>query len=296
MKSSKELSKFVGLVIFLMIADICTAEYKPWDDLSGDNWIQFLGVNVPNIYPVNAADAADVQASYPISFVQGAYDPQKDIYKARGMNALRFFNGGSIDGHFVSSAKSGSFVIGNTGDSNLFSDILILVAIGTDNLDENFSMTLNLAGNAPYTLDASDFVYYDNPAGRPSGFYSMTNPDHEPVSYAFETGMVTVYGVSGLSGLDHVIDKNNPYPYNTITIEYSFSDVPAPVVFSVYGYVATDPEPTIYHTNRSSIDVNNKSKQVSTFAVTVDGDINGDLKVDLVDLAMLAGNWLTGAE
>jgi len=98
--------------------------------------------------------------------------------------------------------------------------------------------------------------------------------------------MVTVYGVSGVTGLDVL--------GGTITIDYSFDYVPASVLFSVYGYVATDPEPTIYHTNRAFIDTNNPSKKVSTFAVTVDGDLNGDLKVDFLDFAIMSENWLLG--
>ncbi len=98
--------------------------------------------------------------------------------------------------------------------------------------------------------------------------------------------MISVYGVSGVTGLKPLGD--------TVTIEYSFDYIPAPVVFSVYGYVATDPVPTIYHTNRAFIDTNNTSKKVSTFAVTLDGDLNGDLKVDFVDFAIMSENWLVG--
>lgn len=204
-----------------------------------------------------------------------------------------------MNGHFVSRNKSGSFVIANTGDACDYTDILLLIAIDADSLASDFSMTINLAGHVTYTLDAADFVYYDQPGGRPSGFYSTTTPSVEPISYAFDTGMVTVYGVSGLSELNRlekVIDKKNPYPYNTITIEYSLSDVPAPVVFSIYGYQSDSVSQDIYHTNRGSIDVNNASKKVSTFAVTVEGDVNGDLKVNLEDLAIMAGNWLLGVD
>ena len=38
----------------------------------------------------------------------------------------------------------------------------------------------------------------------------------------------------------------------------------------------------------------NTKKKISTFAVTVDGDLNGDLKVNLADLAILSRNWLIG--
>jgi hypothetical protein len=154
-------------------------------------------------------------------------------------------------------------------------------------------MTVNLAGQIPYTLDTNDFVYYDNAYGRPSGFYSVTDPDVEPISYAFDTAMVTIYGVSGVTGLNPAAQKDT-YPFDTITIEYSFNYIPASVVFSVYGYVGTDPIPTIYHTNRALIDNNDPSNSISTFAVTVEGDLNGDLKVDFLDFAIMGENWLKG--
>jgi len=268
----------------LVVREACpasAADYLPWDELSEDCWIQFLGGNDPNMYPVNAADDADIEASYPISFVQAA-----PANKARGMNALKFVHGGLMEGHLVSKDKSSSFKITNTGDSNFFTDILLLVSIGANSLDADFSMTLNLAGQAPYSLDVNDFVYYDNQYGRPSGFYSITDPNVEPISYAFETAMVTVYGISGVTQLDPL--------GGAVTVEYSFDYVPAPVVFSIYGFVADDPEPTIYHTNRAFTDNNNASKKVSTFAVTVDGDLNGDLRVDFADFAMMSENWLVG--
>jgi hypothetical protein len=272
------------LLIFFSVQVVCPSiavDYIPWDELSEDSWIQFLGDGDPNMYPVNAADDSDVEASYPISFVQAA-----SRNKARGMNAMKFVHGGTMEGHLVSRDKAGSFQIINTGDSNVFTDILLLIAVDADDLASAFSMTVNLAGEDPYVLDANDFVYYDGQYGRPSGFYSITDPNNEPISYAFETAMVTVYGISGVTGLDVL--------GGTITVDYSFDYVPAPVVFSVYGYVDDDPEPTIYHTNRAFIDSNNPSKQVSTFAVTVDGDLNGDLKVDFADFATMSENWLTG--
>lgn len=268
---------FTNQVVFPGIA----GGYIPWDDLSEDSWIQFLGDGDPNMYPVNAADDSDIEASYPISFVQAA-----NGNKARGMNALKFVHGGTMEGHRVSRDKAGSFEIINTGDSNVFTDILLLIAVDADSLASDFSMTVNLAGQDPYVLDANDFAYYDGQYGRPSGFYSITDPNNEPISYAFDTGMVTVYGISGVTGLDIL--------GGTIRVDYSFDYVPAPVVFGIYGYVADDPEPTIYHTNRAFIDANNKSKEVSTFAVTVDGDVNGDLKVDFADFAKMSDNWLTG--
>ena len=284
MMSSFKRTVLLICVVFLaqMACPASAADYIPWDELSEDSWMQFLGGSDPNMYPVNAADAIDIEASYPISFVQAASGN-----KARGMNALKFIHGGLMEGHMVSKDKAGSFKITNTGDSNTFTDILLLIAINTDNLNSDFSMTVNLAQQETYKLDPNDFVFYNHQSGRPSGFYSITDPNIEPISYAFDTAMVTVYGISGVTTLDPLI--------GTITIDYSFDYVPAPVVFSVYGYVSDDPEPTIYHTNRAFIDANNTKKEVSTFAVTVDGDLNGDLKVDCSDFVIMAENWLIGA-
>ena len=282
MRSLKRCALLVCFVLVVLLAcPVRGAEYIPWDELSADCWIQSLGDGDPNMYPVNSADDGDIEESYRVSFVQEASG-----HKARGMNALKFIHGGLMEGHLVSEDKAGSFNIINTGDSNTFTDILLLIAIDADSLDPDFSMIVNLAGETPYQLDSDSFVLYDNQYGRPSGFYSTTDPDGEPISYAFDTAMVTVYGVSGVTNLVPVV--------GTITIDYAFDYVPAPVVFSVYGYVGTDPTPTIYHTNRGFVDVNNPSKKVSTFAVTVDGDLNGDLRVDLIDFAMFCENWLVG--
>ena len=222
--------------VFQMACPVSAAGYIPWDELSENSWIQFLDGNDPNMYPINAADDGDIEASYPISFVQAATGN-----KARGMNALKFIHGGLMEGHLVSNDKAGSFKITNTGVNNVFTNILLLITVDANGLDTDFSMTVNLAGQTPYVLDVNDFVYYDSQYGRPSGFYSITDPNVEPISYAFETAMVTVYGISGVTSLGPL--------GGTITVDYSFDYVPAPVVFSVYGYVSTDPEPTIYHTN-----------------------------------------------
>jgi hypothetical protein len=281
------------ICIVFIIQKVCPASavgYIPWDELSKDSWIQFLGGNDPNMYPVNAADNNDVETLYPISFLQ-----VDSNIKARGMNALKFIHGGLMEGHLVSKDKAGKFIVTNTGNSNFFSDILLLIAINANSLTSDFLMTINLAGQTPYVLDANDFVYYDNQYGRPSGFYAVTDPNVEPISYAFDTAMVTVYGVSGLTALEPT-DPLHPEYENKMTVEYSFDYVPAPVVFSVYGYVSNVDDPSIYHTNRAFIDTRNPSKKISTFAVTVDGDLNGDLKVDFLDFAVMSKNWLVGAK
>ncbi len=159
-------------LIFGLIRPTSASDYILWDKLSEDSWIDFFDGNNPNIYPVNAADNNDINGAYPIAFVQAA-----NGNKARGMNALKFIHGGLMEGHLVSRDKAGSFKITNTGDSNILTDILLLVAIGTESLESNFSMTINLKGQVSYVLDVNDFVYYDNQYGRPSGFYSITDPN-----------------------------------------------------------------------------------------------------------------------
>jgi len=192
----------------------------------------------------------------------------------------------------VSTEKVGSFVIANTGDENFFTDILLLIAIDADNLPDDFNMTINLQGQPPFDVNDTDFVYYDDPYGRPSGFHSVTDPNVEPISYAFDTGMVCIYGVSGLDALEPTVADHPEYE-NRMTVEYSFDYLPAAVVFSVYGYVAGDQDPTIYHTNRGSMDLNNPTKIVSTFAVTAKGDLDFDLDVDPNDFSIMSMNWYT---
>jgi hypothetical protein len=275
-----------GLLLLLAVLHPAVAgAYKPWDELTRDSWIDFFDSDDPNIYPANAADSADVASSYPLSFSQAGGGN-----KAKGMNALIFIHGGERDGHLVSTDHRGSFKIGNSGDHNVFTDVLIVVAIDAVRLNDGFSLSLNMEGRPPYRLGPEHFAYYDSPLGRPSGYYSATDPNREGLTYVFETGMVTVYGVAGLSaGLA---------PGQDLTIEYAFDRLPGPAVFSAYGFVGTDPQPTIYHTNRALPDNNDPGglkNKVSTFAVTVHSDLNRDLRVDLLDFAILAENWLTGA-
>ena len=281
MKMFGKMMLLIGIVFIACSTDRSVASnYIAWDELTEDCWIDFFdGVN-PRIYPANAQDASDIDISYPMAFSQaGGGD------KAKGMNALKFVHGGRTEGNMVSSDLSGSFGIKNSGDSNTFTAILIAIAINTGSLDEDFTMQMNLQGQEPYTLDANDFCYYDNPYGRPSGYYSVTDPNNEPLAYAFDKGMVTVYGLSGMSSLG--VEES-------INIDYAFDYLPGPAVFSVYGFIGTDPEPTIYHTNKAFLDTNDpggKKNKISTFAVTVKGDLNGDLVVDINDLAIMVDNW-----
>jgi len=209
------------------------------------------------------------------------------------MNALKFIHGGKMEEHLVSKDKAGTFKITNTGDKYYFTDILLLIAIDTDFLEDDFAMTINLEDQPPYDVNDSDFVYFDETNRRLSGFHSVTEPAFEPISYAFDSAMVCVYGVSGLDMLEPTL-PDDPNTENVMTLEYSFHYVPAPVVFSVYAYDAGVDYPSVSHTNRAFLDPNNKSKKVSTFAVTLPGDLDNDLDVDPNDFAIMSRNWLIG--
>ena len=135
-----------------------------------------------------------------------------------------------------------------------FKDLLVLVAIEANSLPGDFSFTL-----AGRTFDPNaDFGFYDaagNDTGRPTGYYSVTNPKGEPVAYDSSAGMVTIMDLSGLS-----LTSANP-----LTINYAFTDLPAKAVFSVYGEVTG--KNYIYHTNRGLLDLNDGTSVVSTFEV-----------------------------
>jgi hypothetical protein len=98
--------------------------------------------------------------------------------------------------------------------------------------------------------------------------------------------MVTVYAVEELAAMQQ---------NHSVSISYSFKNLPGPAVFSAYGHIGTDPLASIYHTNRSFVDNNDgKVNPVSTFAVTVPGDVNKDLRVDIDDIAALLEYWMIG--
>lgn len=286
MKMFRQMMLLISLVLITGSAGRSVANnYIAWDELTEDCWIDFFDGVDPHIYPANAQDAIDIDFSYPIAFSQaGGGD------KAKGMNALKFVHGGRTEGNLVSSDLIGSFGIKNTGDHNIFTTILAVVAIKAKSLEDDFFMNLNIQGQEPYTLDVNDFCYYDSPYGRPSGYYSVTDPNVEPLAYAFDNGMVTVYGLSGMPPLA---------PGDTVNIDYAFDYLTGPAIFSIYGFVGNDPEPTIYHTNKAFLDNNDpdgKKNTISAFAVTVKGDLNGDLVVDISDLVILVDNWTIGEE
>jgi len=283
---------FVILLAVMGVCACCAAgTYAPWDTLSEASWIDFpYNEKVLNMYPVNEGGAG-IAASYPVAFSPAGGDD-----KARGMNALQFGHGGETTGRMVSADAAGTFEVLNTGNHNVFADILILVAIDTGSVSTaaDMGLSLNLAGEMPYVFEPNGMAVCDAGFGRPSGYYYTTYPDDphstdpsgEPVAYAFDKAVISVWAVEGVSQLA---------PAEALTIEYRIENLSCPVVFSVYGYVGTDPLASIYHTNRAFVDANDsKRNPVSTFAVTIAGDLNRDLQVDLADLALLAGQWLKG--
>jgi hypothetical protein len=251
-----------GLSVVLAAA-VCPAWAsftKPWDDLvttPSANWIDPCSVNM---YVANNANA------YRVMFSTARPDGG-----ARGMNSLRFVD--ATNAHHVSSAMTGSVDVLATGGVP-FSGVLVLVAIDVASLPTGFGLTIN-----GYTCDPqADFCYYDgaaHDAGRPSGYYPAgTNPASEPLAYNFASGMVTVLAFTG------VLDSTHPF-----TLNYSFADLPAPAVLSVYGW--PDGGTEIYHTNRGLLD-NSVASTISTFEVLPKpGDANGDGVVDAADYIIL---------
>ena len=291
MRSVTSLIMLIGL--FTLATGNLAGAYVPWDELTEASWIDFGDVTVwPDMYPVNAGRAG-VAESYALAF-----SPAGGGNKAKGMNAIKFRHAGQMTGHMVSSDQAGTFEIVNTGKNNIFTDLLLLVAInaGPESLGDDFEMTVHPNTAEAFVLDPNHFAHYDNQFGRPSGYYftndpadpHSTDPSGEPIAYAFDTAMVTVYAIEGLAPMQQ--DQS-------VSINYRFRNLPGPAVFSAYGYIGTDPLASIYHTNRTFVDGNDdKSNPVSTFAVTVPGDINNDLRVDLADIAALAENWMVGTE
>lgn len=144
------------------------ATFVPWEPLVGDNWICFdPGEPKLMVHTVNGGDCAV------------GFDQAKGDDSARGMNALQFSYAGASTGHLASAELQGSFQVRNAG-SKTFADLLLLVAIDAERLPKSFTFSLGLHGGKPYVFDTlTDLGYYDPKgcdAGRPSGYYSATDP------------------------------------------------------------------------------------------------------------------------
>ena len=234
----------VTTIVLLIAAGWAQGVYQPWDALIEDSWVFGHSTPSPRMYAVNSSVAYRV-----------AFSPKKRNGGARGVNGLRFFAEGAD--HHVTGDMAGSFTVKTMGTED-YSAILMLVAIDTDTLPDEFALTL--AGHAvdPH----QEFVYYDPVSydtGRPAGYYSETNPTAEPLSYLFDDGMVSLLAIEGLS-----FTADSP-----VTVPYAFEYLPGPAVFSVYG-VGLDGQGDpydIYHTNRGTEDLNDPGRGVSTFTV-----------------------------
>ena len=172
-------SHVVVAVAVLMLAGAARGAYKPWDDMTADSWIFGNSTPAPRMYAANSS------VEYRVAF-----SPRKNNGGARGMNGMRF-NAAEGANH-VTSDLAGSFTVMTMGGEN-YSALLILVAIGADHLPGDFAFAL-----AGHTFDpAEEFIYYDSAdydTGRPTGYYSQTDPTAEPVSYMSPSGMVSIVG------------------------------------------------------------------------------------------------------
>lgn len=244
-------SKFylAGLVLISGVVSV-EAAFVPWDALTydaveGSSWTS-ADSTPAKIYSLNGT-------SYDMAF-------KHTFSAAGGMNALLFRDGlGNTAGHLKTIELVGSFDVLNTGDKNDLGNILILTAIDSDSLPQDFSLSLGPQGQSPYVFDtAEDFCVYD-PAGyttyRPSGYHWSTNPTQEGVGYDFDTGMLTIYELPGVT-----ISKNG----GVVTVDYAFTDLPGRAVFSVYG---SQDGTIVKHTNRAIPDLTDPSLAISTFEV-----------------------------
>lgn len=238
------------LSILFCLTNISQGAFTPWDALQNDSWLPDPsdGIFRLNMNTLN-------NGSYPVGF-----DYAKNNGGARGINSLRFSYGGASTGHMSSSDLAGSFIV-IRGGTKVYSDLMVLVAIDSSDLPTNFSMSLGLAGQSQYSFDvANDFTHYDPAvlgydAGRPSGYYSETNPAGSPFAYDFTSGMISIYAFAGINFL----------PGTTVDIDYAFENLPGKAVFSLYSLV--DGASFIYHTNRGLVDTNDPTAPVSTFEV-----------------------------
>jgi len=238
---------FIGVVISL-IARPAWAVFSPWEVLTDDSWI-YHGEQPPDRLIMHTINAGDYEVGF---------DQRANNQSAKGMNTLKFSLGGTNTGHLISASPVGSVGIRNTGNARTFSDLLILVAIDANALPADFSMSLGIGGTVHQFDVNTDFGYYDHPeydTGRPSGYYSLTSPSREDLTYEFNRGMVSVF----------VAPNANLGPAGLVSLNYAFANLPGPTIFSVYGLDSTIG--WIYHTNRSVLDEHSPGEFVSTFKV-----------------------------
>jgi hypothetical protein len=276
----------VGFVVSLLsYPGAVLAEFIPWDPLrydqvNGPSWL-FTYPTPQLMYTVNGGQ-------YEIGFGLVEADGS-----ARGMNGMKFVVDSVNTGHHTSSDLTGSFDVLNNGGRHTFKDVLLMIAVDADILSTDFSLTIaNNCGtfdcDGVYNFDnANDFTFYDPDqldydTGRPCGYYWATSPTREPISYLSDTAMVTVFAFKDI----YLGSGQNA------TINYEFKNLRTSAVFSIYAY--DEDYGYIYHTNRSQLDGNDPSVEVSTFAVIPErpeADFSEDWRVNMVDFAMLSSCW-----
>ncbi len=236
--------------------------------LKSDDWTEYL-------YTVN-------DRAYALSFGLARSDGGP-----RGANALKFVHNQEALGHHVETQVQGYFDVINTGDTNTFEDLVILVALDANQLNPDFGLTLwTDANESLFAFDpAKDFVWYDPCAlgydtGRPSGIYFLTTPSYEPVTYLFNQGQISQVS----------LEQINLAPSTSARVYYAFDCLQAKAVFSVYGTVNKKGKISIYHSNRSVANSENAKEEVSTFAVLPDylqADLDNNGLINLRDVAFL---------
>jgi len=292
----RAVASLFSMYFIFFVSGISKGSFEPWDSLIEDSWI---GPSTINMYTANSEQIFTVR-----------FNDAREDNIASGMKAFRFSltaDGNSV-GHLHSNLLTSSFFVRNFSGvdgsvGNDYSTFLLLVSIDANALSEDFFLALDV--NDPnywdVVLDTNDFIYYQHPeydTGRPSGYYSITDPNKEALGYSFDT-----------SDFDYAFDANSKrYAFESgmvcitvfsnvnllrgggfVQVDYQFEYLPGPVVFSIYGYR----NGLIKHTNRALVDKNDPTAVVSTFEVVpVAGDFDGDGIVEADDLAIFCKYWL----
>ena len=268
--------------------------WQPWDELVSDSWI---GPAVTTqMYPFNTAN------TWTIEFKDAALTgPQ--AYQAKGMNALRFDYQGQNTGHLFTRACSGGFAVRNFSSDKTYHEFLLLVVVKDETLPDNFAFSLSAHEPNQWdaTLDRQDFIFYHQPSydtGRPSGYYSVTDPNSEPLASVFD-----------IADLRDRVDPNGPrrdfnsamvslVELNQVTLApgggsvvvyYQLDHLTVPATIYIY----SGQNHIVNLTNRAVIDNHNPAEPISTLEfIPLPGDLDGDGDVDIADLARLTIYWL----
>ena len=240
---------FATVLVFANALSMVRADFVPWDALMGDSWIE-TATSPTQLFTANGT-------AYDLRLGQA-----KSNGAARAMNSMTFSDGIINIGHINSIEQSGSFYIDNTGGQD-YTNLVLMVAMETDILPGDFALSLNVRSQDYNFSTIDDFVYYNHPeydAGRPSGYYSATDPAADQIAYDFESGMLSIMDLTCVS-------PANPLPGggSLLEINYSFENLPARAVFSAYAAQFSSTELT--HTNRALVDNNDPIANISTFEV-----------------------------